>query len=340
MALYPPIWQQLNSYPAQRDRMGLLASLWPNGGAVGAAPSAIAGTLTVNIPPGTIAVPLQAGQGVALCTWDAAVTSPALQAGPAAGNTRIDLVVAQVRDNTIDGGANNDFLFSVVTGTPAATNPAVPPVPTNAAAVCQVLVPATVANLNTATVTDVRPLLSPGASGMPALGAGAPLQYMTDSDGRMWVAKGGVNGGAWRLATDVLHARWWRNTAWNYPAGSSALPMDTMTYDAYTLLPGGASFTPPVPGIWRMRLQLGGQVATTPVPNWFQAFITQSGGNLAVGSMNVAMATSQVTTIADYTGRAVAGAAPWTPASAGGGGTSGIVGVAQSFVTIDYLGNG
>lgn len=154
MTRYSPLWQQANAYPAGLDRL-LVAALWPRGGATGAALSAVANTMNVTIPPGTVAVPLQAGQGAALCAWDAAEVVT-LAAAPPAGQTRIDLVIAQVRDNAIDGGPNNDFVFAVVTGVPAANNPAVPATPANAAALCQVTVPAAAANLNGATVTERR----------------------------------------------------------------------------------------------------------------------------------------------------------------------------------------
>lgn len=156
MTRYSPLWQQGNAYPAGLDR-SLFSALWPNGGGLlGAVLAAVANTMNVNIPPGTIAVPLQAGQGVALCTWDAAEVVT-LGGSPPSGQTRIDLVVAQVRDNAIDGGPNNDFLFQVVPGVPAATAPAVPATPANALAIGQVTVPGAAANLNGATVTDLRP---------------------------------------------------------------------------------------------------------------------------------------------------------------------------------------
>jgi hypothetical protein len=80
-----------------------------------------------------------------------------LPAAPPSGQSRVDLVIAQVRDHALDAGANNDFIVTSVTGVPAASNPGVPALPTNALAIAQVLVPGAVANLNTATVTDVRP---------------------------------------------------------------------------------------------------------------------------------------------------------------------------------------
>jgi hypothetical protein len=155
MTRFAPLWQQAGSYSASVDR-ALMGALWPTGGAVGGVVTAVASTMQVQIAPGTVAVPLQAGQSTALCRWDANefVT---LTAAPSSGQSRIDVIIAQVRDNALDAGANNDFIFSAVTGTPATTGSQVAPaVPTNAAAVAQVTVPGAVANLSTATFTDRR----------------------------------------------------------------------------------------------------------------------------------------------------------------------------------------
>jgi hypothetical protein len=160
MTRYAPLWQQGGSYAASVDR-GLFSTLWPSGGVSGGAVTAVANTMTVSVAPGTVAVVLQAGQGVALCRWDAAEVPPALAAAPPAGQSRIDVVVAQVRDNALDAGGNNDFVFNVVTGTPAATgSQTVPATPTNAYAMANVLVGPSIANLNTATITDRRGALA------------------------------------------------------------------------------------------------------------------------------------------------------------------------------------
>ena len=112
MARFEPLWQQAGSYAAQLDRM-LLAALWPSGGVLGGAVTAAFNTMNVNIAAGYAAVPLQAGQGGALCRWDAAEVVT-LTASPPSGQSRIDLIVCQVRDNAIDAGANNDFIFAAV----------------------------------------------------------------------------------------------------------------------------------------------------------------------------------------------------------------------------------
>lgn len=114
--------------------------------------------MQVSVAPGTAAVLLNnpAGSGTALCRWDAAELVT-LTAAPASGQSRIDLVVLQVRDPALDAGSNNDFVFAVVTGTPATTGSQVAPaVPNNAYTICQVTVPGAAANLNTATLVDLR----------------------------------------------------------------------------------------------------------------------------------------------------------------------------------------
>ena len=170
MTRYAPLYNQSLSYPAQLDRQ-LLGSLWPAGGADGGAVTAVADTMNVSIAPGSAGVPLQPGQGTALSHWDAAevVTIPP---APPAGQTRQDLIVAQVRDTAIDGGPSNDFIFTVVAGTPAALRAetreeegdeaeaeqqaVAPAVPANALALATVTVPGAAANLNAATITDRR----------------------------------------------------------------------------------------------------------------------------------------------------------------------------------------
>jgi hypothetical protein len=156
MTRYSPLWQQGGSYAASTDR-GLFSTLWPSGGVIGGAVTAVANTMTVSVAPGTAAVVLQAGQGTALCRWDAAEVPPALAASPPSGQSRIDVIVAQVRDNALDAGGNNDFVFATVTGTPATTGTqTVPATPVNAYAMANVTVPGAAANLNAATITDRR----------------------------------------------------------------------------------------------------------------------------------------------------------------------------------------
>jgi hypothetical protein len=155
MARYAPLWQQANTYPAALDR-ALLAAIWPNGGAMGNPPVTVLNTLNVSVPAGSAAVPLGQDGTVALCRWDAPEVVT-LNAGPGAGTSRIDLICCTVRDSALSG-PDNDFVIQVLTGQ-AGASPQPPNVPINGLVLAQVLVPANVANLNTATLTDMRPPL-------------------------------------------------------------------------------------------------------------------------------------------------------------------------------------
>jgi hypothetical protein len=157
MAKHTPLWQQVPTYPAQLDR-SLLAALWPTGAVTGGVATTVANTMDVSVAPGSAAVPLATGQGTALCVWDAAeLVAPRVPAAPASGQSRVDLIIVQVRDPDLDGGDNNDFIITSVTGVPAASNPAVPATPANALLLYRLIVPGGVANLNTAALLDFRP---------------------------------------------------------------------------------------------------------------------------------------------------------------------------------------
>ena len=177
MTRFAPLWQQAGSYPSQLDR-SLLGALWPGGGGAGPAPSVVNNTMQITIPPGWLGVALQGGQGTALCRWDAPELVT-LDASPPSGQQRWDAIVCQVRDTQIDTGPDNDFIFTVVKGAPAAsgllrpgdreedpddppspeqTAVVIPATPANAALVMLVLVTGGQANLNNASVFDRRPL--------------------------------------------------------------------------------------------------------------------------------------------------------------------------------------
>lgn len=194
MARTTPLWQQSGNYSAKADR-ALLAASWPTGAVRGGITTAVSNTMDVSIAPGMAAVPLQTGQGAALCSWDAPEVVT-LDDAPPSGQTRTDLIICQVRDADYDGGANNDFVITAIPGTAAAMlehveqlgdappvrpdvkpdepgrpslrpvaprAPAAPPTPANALALCAVTVPGAAANLNAATVADRRQPM-PGTS--------------------------------------------------------------------------------------------------------------------------------------------------------------------------------
>jgi hypothetical protein len=172
MTRYAPLWQQAGNYAASVDR-ALINALWPVGGAVGAVPTVVSNQMQMNIPPGFCAVPLGAN-GTALCRWDATELVNFL-AAPGA-NSRIDLVVCTVRDNAIDAGANNDFIFQVVAGTVAAS-PVAPAVPANSFAMMQVTIGTGIANLNSAPVTDLRSPMGPMGRVISATGPASQTDF-------------------------------------------------------------------------------------------------------------------------------------------------------------------
>jgi hypothetical protein len=170
MTRYTPLWEQAGSYPASVDR-SLIASLaGPAYPLVrGCAVTVSAGTMNMNIAPGSVAVPTPNNTGSVLCYSDAVevVSSPT---APASGTNRIDVVVCQARGNDLDGGSNNDFLFQVVAGVASAT-PAVPATPAGAVALAQITVIGGAASLNAANLLDRR-ILQPWAQPWGILGYG------------------------------------------------------------------------------------------------------------------------------------------------------------------------
>jgi hypothetical protein len=251
MTRYAPQWIQAASYAASQDRR-LIAALWPGPASTGCAVTATT-AMTLQIAAGQVAVPSQNNTGTTLCTSDAAeqVTLTASAAQP-----RIDLITCHPRGTDLDGGTNNDFIFDFVTGTPGAT-PAVPATPAGQVALAQIAVAAGAASINAANITDVRPpMFNPAAE--PAT-ASAAIVSRADTSGEVWVAKAGVNGGAWRKARDALRARWRRAAAFNLTATWTRFQLDTMNFDEYGFYSSGAWLaTCPIKGYYRVSLTVTG----------------------------------------------------------------------------------
>jgi len=132
----------------------LIGALWPNPASTGLAVTAGSG-MTVNIAAGRVAIPTGNQTGAALCTSDA-TEQVTLSAAPPSGTNRIDLVVAMVRATDIDGGANNDWILTTVTGAGAAS-PTAPAVPANCVALAQIYVTGGTAAIVAGNITDRRP---------------------------------------------------------------------------------------------------------------------------------------------------------------------------------------
>jgi hypothetical protein len=254
MTKYQPLWQQAGSYAASVDR-GLLGSLWPAGGVSGAAVAAVANTMQVQAQPGTVAVVMQAGQGVELCRWDAVGDSTVtLSAAPPSGQSRIDVYCVQVRDNAVDAGGNNDFIFSAVAGTPAASNPTTPATPANALALANITVPGAAANLNAATITTVA---------VPLSTAGAWQSYTpvwsTPSSPQPAPGTGGLVAGSYMREGKRLSLR-------------AGILIGSTGYNAGN-------------GQWSLGLPPGCVLASAATPAWQQVPLSCSQGGLGAGAM-------------------------------------------------------
>lgn len=173
MTRQTPLWLQTGSYAASLDRR-LVGAIWPTAAVSGCAVTVSAGTMNMNIAAGTVVAPAANNTGSVLCYSDAVevVTSPT---APGAGSNRYDVVVCQPRGNDLDGGSNNDFVFSVVSGT-ASASPTVPATPAGAVALAQVLVIGASASLSAANLIDRRP-------------------FAWTPDNEPWQGVGGMNAG-------------------------------------------------------------------------------------------------------------------------------------------------
>jgi hypothetical protein len=249
MTRYAPQWLQASSYAAGVDRR-LLGALWPLPACAGCAVTPGAG-MQVSVAAGQVAAPTPNNTGSTLCTSDAP-EPVTLIAAPAAGNNRIDLVICQPRGNDLDGGVNNDFVFSAIAGAVAAS-PTVPAIPAGAVALAQVYVAGGSSAIVAGNITDLRPgrLRIPGGPPSdPTLSA--TTVTTTDATGEVWVAKAGVNGGAWRRARDVIVTEVYRSAAQNVGTGDTYIFFDTIVKDAYACwtLPGNTAFTCPAAGVY------------------------------------------------------------------------------------------
>jgi hypothetical protein len=174
MTRFSPLWLQAGTYAAGVDRR-LPGVLWPAAACTGCAVS-VASAMTLNVAPGSVAVPTPNNTGTTLCVSDA-VEQVTLAAAPGAGSNRIDLVCCQARGTDLDGGANNDFVFVPVTGT-AAASPVAPAVPPGAVALASILVPGASASITAGNITDLRPPLL-GLAWDSAWGLVAPPAIIT-----------------------------------------------------------------------------------------------------------------------------------------------------------------
>lgn len=191
MTLYAPIWQQNNTYPASLDRQAL--SLWTTGviaaGDLAVTQRGAGANMSVDVAAGGCVIEgtEAAGQGRYLATSDAVVNVP-LAAAPGAGSSRIDLVVATVRDSAFSG-TDDDWIIQAVTGTPAAS-PVAPSAPASSLVLASVAVASLAASIVDANITDARVAVTPTPltrSDLPA--AATTGQLLATADGSAWIRR-------------------------------------------------------------------------------------------------------------------------------------------------------
>lgn len=153
----PPSWLQNGIYPAESDRLTQQA-LYNTTGIIGANSLAVTQNspvgMSVRVASGWAAIigTTQANMGAYVAYNNATEVLTITAANPT--NPRIDRVVATVRD-AYYSGSNNDVIFQVIAGTPAAS-PSAPATPANSISLATIAVAAGATQIVTANITDTR----------------------------------------------------------------------------------------------------------------------------------------------------------------------------------------
>jgi hypothetical protein len=169
--------------------------------------------------------------------------------------------------------------------------------------------------------------------------SGTTIQTFTDALGDVWVAKNGVNAGAWKRARDVLHARVWRNAAFNWTTAAAVLVFDTIDRDVYGVYSTATGqFSAIVAGWYHLQTR-GLVLSTAGGTNWYQLDVYKNGSLSAQGFSTVMPAGLYPTPIGSGSVYCAAGDYLTVVESAGtaiAGGTN----ANSTFATVDYLGTG
>lgn len=170
--LYAPLFEENLSYSATLLRQ-LPDALWNRQGVISAPDLKVTqrssgANMSVDVSAGKAVVQGTSNsiQGKYLCLSDA-VTNVPIATAPGTGNSRIDIIVAQVRDDDQDSGGNSDWIITAITGTPG-SSPSVPAQPASSRLLAQIAVGANVTTIVNANISDKRLIL-------PTLMSGAPL---------------------------------------------------------------------------------------------------------------------------------------------------------------------
>lgn len=210
MSFLTPSWMDAASgYSGSDDRRMLSAALQP--GVVDAASLAVTqraagANLSVDVAAGTAFAPQ--GQGTEalkrgwVCT-STAVENLAISAAPGVGGqSRKDLVVVQVRDDTVDAGGFNDWYLRVVQGT-AGTPGAAPATPDHAYVLAVVTLTNGDTSVTTSNISDSRTTnISRALSGNSKGAAGSDVLRHVTASQRMDLVLSSNNNQGLGLGTD------------------------------------------------------------------------------------------------------------------------------------------
>lgn len=159
--LEPPLWQQANKYSARLDRQfiedifDIEGVIKPTGGALLVTPRAAGANMSIDIAAGRAVIKGddEANQGSYRVISTAVENRPV--GAPPGSDSRIDLVVARVRDANVTGGVSSDWVIEIIPGAVAPT-PVAPAVPATAIPLAQILVAAGTLSIDGPKITDRR----------------------------------------------------------------------------------------------------------------------------------------------------------------------------------------
>jgi hypothetical protein len=169
--------------------------------------------------------------------------------------------------------------------------------------------------------------------------SGSGTQSFTDALGDVWVARNGVNSGAWKRARDVLHCRYYRSAAYNLPVADTLFPFDTSLGDPYSLYTIATSLvTFPIAGLFRVELQVG--ASATASGQWVQCLMRNAGATaVAVQTIYSSTATTAMGPICSDSSVRNAGDSV-TVRGFSSVALVTVVGMAWTHLYVDYLGTG
>jgi hypothetical protein len=161
MVLEDPLWQDGTTYPARlhrqwtEDVFDVEGVIKPSTGALLVAPRAAGANMSVDVAAGRAVIKGddEANQGSYRVISTATENLP-IGARPGS-DSRIDLVVARVRDAAVTGGVSSDWILEVIPGTVAAA-PVPPAVPATAIPLAEITVTSATLSITATEITKDR----------------------------------------------------------------------------------------------------------------------------------------------------------------------------------------